>query len=268
MENFENNYYNQEDLWEEELRKTAHEMKRFKKTRSLIPHDVSSILDVGCGEGSFLRSLDDNYEKMGFDVSKEALKHIEGPTTRGDISSMPFSSNSYDLLSVLEVLEHLSYPKYKKAISEIERVSKNYIIVSVPNDENLEQKLVNCPKCYAKFNSYRHVRSFTPDRLKHLFENFEVTNLLEIGPVITSHNYPTFLVSAYKSWKKPAPPETAICPQCGYSPTGEKKAQAWERGDKSSLKTTVVSVLKSFVKTIWKLDKKRRWLLALYESKL
>jgi len=82
---------------------------------------------------------------------------------------------------VFEVLEHLTQQDYKMALSEIQRVSKKYIGVSVPNQEPLEYYLVVCPACRCHFNLSRHVRSFDYDTLKDIFDQYTPLKFKEVG---------------------------------------------------------------------------------------
>lgn len=99
-----------------------------------------SILDVGCGEGIMLTRLAKiiNPQKIvGIDLSKPALavakKNI--PTARliqMDAMELAFADNSFDLVLLLEVLEHLRDPL--QAIKEAKRVTSKYCIFSVPDE--------------------------------------------------------------------------------------------------------------------------------------
>ena len=104
------------------------------------PTKSAKILDVGCGEGFVLVTLARNkigkaYE--GIDNSKEAIRLGKKmyPTLNikiADIYDLPYKDNSFDLLICTEVLEHLEDPK--KALSELRRVTKKYLAISVPNE--------------------------------------------------------------------------------------------------------------------------------------
>lgn len=102
----------------------------------------SKILDVGCGEGivaNFLTnkpSLKPN-QIVGIDIEPNRLRIARGINPKvqffqGSIYNLPFQNNSFDLVLALEVLEHLEFPE--KAIGELNRISKNWVIISVPND--------------------------------------------------------------------------------------------------------------------------------------
>lgn len=100
----------------------------------------SNVLEVGAGDGHFLRSI---IERFGFynviatDISadelKKAKRNLEGCNVvfeKENAESLTFDSNSFDLVIACEVLEHINDPQ--KAILELKRVSKKYILISVP----------------------------------------------------------------------------------------------------------------------------------------
>src|SRR3989338_5978580 len=116
-----------------------------------IPDDVKNILDVGCWSGEFLNSLPDTYEKTGVDIVKEALKNVKCKAISCSMEELPFPSGSFDLVTCFEVLEHLASDIYLKSVREIERVSKKYIAVCVPNNQQQKQAFVTCSYCQCGF---------------------------------------------------------------------------------------------------------------------
>jgi ubiquinone/menaquinone biosynthesis C-methylase UbiE len=99
-----------------------------------------TVLDAGCGEGFTLHRLQDagiGNKLEGFDFLDRAVKiaNKEFPDLKikqGDIYNIKAKDNSYDLVICSEVLEHLERPE--DALKEIVRVSKKYVILSVPNE--------------------------------------------------------------------------------------------------------------------------------------
>jgi ubiquinone/menaquinone biosynthesis C-methylase UbiE len=99
-----------------------------------------SILDVGAGEGFTLQNLKDNNigEKLeGIEYVDEAIAiskklHPALSIKKGDIYNLPYHDNAFDVVVCTEVLEHLDDPG--KALDEIKRVTKKYLILSVPNE--------------------------------------------------------------------------------------------------------------------------------------
>jgi len=265
MTRFERNYYDQAELWERDLLSIPVERERITSTIELIPSDVRAVLDAGCGNGAFLNSLPDGYQAVGLDFSQEALKYVKAKAIYVDIAALPFESASFDLVTCLEVLEHLPSGVFEKAVSELQRVSKRYIIISVPNDEDLDFHLVICPACRCWYNPYRHVRRFDSEKLKTLFEHFALSELKEVGPLEPRPQYNRFLYAAYRLWRNASPPSTAVCPQCGYQPTvGELSVFT---AKSVGLLSYALRLLKPFAKIIWRPQWRRRWLLALYVRK-
>ncbi len=104
--------------------------------------ESSKILDIGCGEGIVDNFLINNLsvnssQIVGLDIEPNCLKIAKTINQgvqfyQGSIYKLPFQDNSFDLVLALEVLEHLEYPE--EAIGELNRVSRDWVIISVPND--------------------------------------------------------------------------------------------------------------------------------------
>ena len=102
--------------------------------------EIKNVLDIGCGEGFILNKL--KQERIGeswegIDYSKEAVEigkkiHSYLDLTQGSIYDSKFKDNSFDLVVCTEVLEHLESPQI--ALKEVVRISKKYILFSVPNE--------------------------------------------------------------------------------------------------------------------------------------
>lgn len=109
-------------------------LEQVKKLRS------ESILDVGAGEGFMLEMLrKHNIGKKleGIEYMDEALQfakelHPKVKIKKGNIYELPYKDNTFDLIICTEVLEHLEEPE--KALTELKRVTKKYLILSVPNE--------------------------------------------------------------------------------------------------------------------------------------
>jgi SAM-dependent methyltransferase len=194
--------------------------ERIENTLSLIPTDCSSILDIGCGDGRVTNRLTTRYVRVvGLDNSIEALRYLRASAILGNIEHLPFPDKTFDLVLCSEVLEHLPFSVYSKALAEIERVAAKYIIITVPNNEDLRESSTVCPACSCRFHPSRHVRSFDVRGIKGLFRQFNPPTLTK-SP--TTKVYPKTMIRAARilgvipqETRTPFPP-TALCPQCGY----------------------------------------------------
>jgi len=91
------------------------------------------VLEVGCGQGSFLASLGHKHgcECYGVDISREmvdyAKVHNPGPTYSViDSAKLPFAENEFDYVIFTYVLHHVD--DLERTISEAKRVSRHVII--------------------------------------------------------------------------------------------------------------------------------------------
>src|SRR3990167_9585086 len=134
--------------------------------KTIRPLNIDSVLDVGCGEGFTLARL--KKEKIGksfegidnLDESIEIAKKIHPglDIKKGDIYKLPYKSNSFDLVVCTEVLEHLENPR--KAYRELIRVSRKYVLLSVPNEPFFTIQRI------ARFQNILHLGAH-PEHIQH-----------------------------------------------------------------------------------------------------
>lgn len=116
-------------------------IERFHATAAalLVQANPRSILDAGCGEGIAMQTLlarQTGYV-AGLDGSLGALQiaeHINPAKSfiNGDLTGLPFPSDSFDLVVCMEVLEHLDQPE--RGLAELCRVSSRWLLLSVPHE--------------------------------------------------------------------------------------------------------------------------------------
>ena len=103
-----------------------------------------SVLDLGCGDGLLFRLLGKKIEKgVGLDISPEAVRKAKEKGFDARLHSfddpLPFEDNTFDYVVLLDVLEHVYDPV--PLLREAARVSKNSVIVGVPNFSSLPARL-------------------------------------------------------------------------------------------------------------------------------
>jgi SAM-dependent methyltransferase len=205
-------YYEQEIAWGHELSETEEE--RVLGTIRLIPEDVKSIVDIGCGDGRITNRIHRLCpEVVGVDISGVALRHIRVNKIRASVTSLPLKDNSFELALATELLEHIHEPDYKAAVREIERVAANWILIGVPLREQLAMGQARCPRCKTKFHANYHFRSFN-DMRKLFAPKYGLSKMEQTGG--TRRRYVPWLLwikhNLGGTWVRTP---TTICPKCG-----------------------------------------------------
>jgi len=115
---------------------------RHKKALEMIDH--GKVLDLGCGDGLLLEKLKENgIDGLGLDISDQAVKKCRARGLSAELinlenSVLPFSANEFKFVAMLDILEHLYYPK--ALLLEASRVADK-VIFSVPNFSSLPARM-------------------------------------------------------------------------------------------------------------------------------
>ena len=125
-----------------------------------------SILDAGCGEGSFLSAIvhqQSDFLGIGIDIAKEGIMQTE-PTKQsiflvGDLAKLPIQSNSIDV--ILNILTPAHY-------TEFARVLKEGIVIKVIPNSNYLRELRKV--CYADSDKQSYSNHQT---VQHFYNNFQ-----------------------------------------------------------------------------------------------
>lgn len=152
---------------------TAIPVPLVKYVNSLLT-PTSNVLDIGCGTKAIANSL--HCAKV---TTLDAWKEFE-PDIWCDLTtipSIPCENNSYDVVLMLDVIEHMSKDKGFRILKEVQRITKNLIIVLTPlwwdaNTEPMEDP--NSP--YYKNTFDQHLSLWEPED----FIGFERVTSIEI----------------------------------------------------------------------------------------
>jgi 2-polyprenyl-3-methyl-5-hydroxy-6-metoxy-1,4-benzoquinol methylase len=142
-----------------------------------------SVLDFGCGPGfiwEHILTMRATWNYTGLDFSSESVRIIRekaaghsqffGGVHLGQLpSNLP--DNHYDVVLLLEVIEHVNDEYLGNILLEIRRVLKygGVLVITTPNEEDLSLATKYCPDCGAIFHEWQHVRSWNSITLtKHL----------------------------------------------------------------------------------------------------
>ncbi|MBI4854085.1 MAG: class I SAM-dependent methyltransferase [Acidobacteria bacterium] len=124
-----------------------------------------NLLDIGSGRGTFLWPMLDTFPDLlvtSIDQDPIRVNDIQAVNKGGvtnleaknlDVTELDFKNKSFDVITMLEVLEHI--PRAQEALTQIVRVAKRFVIISVPSKED---------------NNPEHLHLFNQERLKSMFE--------------------------------------------------------------------------------------------------
>jgi SAM-dependent methyltransferase len=138
-----------------------------------------TLLDVGCGAGFFVREASDaGFAAEGVEFSREAVEfgRKEGGVrlTQGDLLSSEFPENTYDVVTLWHVLEHL--PRPVETLKKIRTLLKRggILVIAVPNFGSLQARLFR--DRWYHLEVPRHLFHFTPGALRGLLagQGFDV----------------------------------------------------------------------------------------------
>jgi 2-polyprenyl-3-methyl-5-hydroxy-6-metoxy-1,4-benzoquinol methylase len=141
------------------------------------------LLDIGCGAGVVEAAYGDRAKSItSCDIEDQNLYGLDIDICSAD--SLPYSDSSYDMITMLGVVEHLERPK--AAIAECGRVLKNRgrIIISIPNGHGwwILRNIVGTSNLHAYFNQ------------NDLYQLMDEWKLIEKRPII----YGLFWVYEYE----------------------------------------------------------------------
>lgn len=108
----------------------------------IISLDRKTVLEIGIGNGLVTNCL----RQRGFNVTTMDIDERLKPDKVGSILSMPFPSKSFEVVACFEVLEHLPYGNFPKALCEIHRVSAKYAVLSLPDFTRVYRVDIQIPK--------------------------------------------------------------------------------------------------------------------------
>ncbi len=95
-----------------------------------LDNSAQTLLDVGCGNGYFLKKLGHTkFQLSGCDIAEP--KDINGFLFyNAKIEKLPFSDKQFDIVTCFHTLEHIV--NIETAVSELKRITKKQLIIVIP----------------------------------------------------------------------------------------------------------------------------------------
>jgi len=100
-----------------------------------------SILEIGIGNG-FVRNY---FRERKVNLTTLDIDEKLDPDIIGKVTDLPFKDGSFDLIACFEVLEHIPYEKFTKALCEIFRTTRNNAVISIPDSRSVYRIYIHIP---------------------------------------------------------------------------------------------------------------------------
>ena len=165
---------NQQNIWELKGSPLRRQTKRAQLVKHMLKHSKAKlILDVGCAEGFITSHLSQlQAQVIGIDID-EGLKIAKSKVKnanflRASITHLPFKEETFEAVTLLEILEHLPDTTISEGIAEVDRVLKSggNLIMSVPYKEKIIY--TRCVHCGKLTPLWGHIQSFDESKLRSL----------------------------------------------------------------------------------------------------
>jgi SAM-dependent methyltransferase len=136
------------------------------------------VLDFGCGRGDLMAHMfAQGIAAEGMEFSPEskriASERFAGEPLFGGVAGPgELADASFDVVLLVEVIEHLLDDQIEPTLAEVRRLLRpgGRVVVTCPNGEKLADDSVRCPDCGGVFHRWQHVRSLDPRSIAALFE--------------------------------------------------------------------------------------------------
>jgi len=223
----EKNFYENPSLWVAEGFGDV-QQERAKTTVGWFPPDVKS---------GVISNLLSGYYAVGIDRARVSLQYVNISRCQADAANLPFSDSSFDIVLAAEVIEHIPHHVFPLVLSELQRVSRRHILISVPYKERMQNNRIDCPMCGCRFHASYHMRRFELEDLTHLFGNSSAFTLKRVEGYASRRSLPSVglkrVIRSLRGRKaSEAEFRNLICPQCGYSRTMDsdyKNSRLWKQ---------------------------------------
>jgi SAM-dependent methyltransferase len=161
--------------------------------------------------GDLLHAIDVPFS-VGTDLAKRGIRFVRRPATVSSMLALPFRNGSFDVVLCAETLEHLDPADLPRAASELRRVAKKSLLLTVPYQEDLLAWSTRCPRWARCAISWPPQRVFA-GATHGLFpggSRYTVQGTWRVRPMSPALlRFRTGRLGLWKYWRY------VRCPQCG-----------------------------------------------------
>ena len=176
--------------------------KKRKMVEEITGKSGGSILDVGCGTGAFLHTMQlSGWKITGLEPDEAARKKAQELYSLDlDSSEKIFSlpAESFDAITMWHVLEHVhELHEYIKRLKELLKPGGK-LFIAVPNYTSYDEKVYK--EFWAAYDVPRHLYHFSPASMHTLLSLHEMP-VVSIKPMWYDSFYVSMLSEQYKTGK-------------------------------------------------------------------
>ncbi len=167
------------------------------------------ILEIGVGS----KLVNHFLKEKGVDITSCDFDKKLKPDILADIRNLPFVNDSFDIVIAYEVLEHIPFEDFRRALREMKRVSRKYLVLSFPYSRIFFELVVNIKIPYhlrkiftlpllrvpfwtkhkfsPEHNHYWEVgkRGYLLKKIRNIFKELGLTTVKEVYATINSYHY-------------------------------------------------------------------------------
>ncbi|HEY2329869.1 MAG TPA: class I SAM-dependent methyltransferase [Verrucomicrobiae bacterium] len=147
---------------------------RARRVLAKVKNKNARVLDIGCGRGLLLRAFQQNgCDVLGTEFSDDACRFarekLNIPVRVGLLHDLNFPDQSFDVVTMWHVLEHVSDPR--PTLAEVSRILRpgGVFMVGVPNFGSLEARLTKAG--WFHLDMPRHLSHHTRGSLERSLKN-------------------------------------------------------------------------------------------------
>lgn len=208
------NYYKSEEYYSHQenkkgfIPKIYETVKGFnlKKKYKIASNDLKTgkMLDIGCGVGDFLKTMENNgWEATGIEPSSQA-KEIARKKIKANLLDINeingLEDVSFDLITMWHVLEHVE--NLKEEVQQLERLLKvgGRLVLALPNFKSYDAQFYKA--YWAAYDVPRHLNHFCKESINNIFKNSSLV-LTNTNKLKWDAYYISYLSEMYRMKKLP-----------------------------------------------------------------
>ena len=212
VERLTESVYNETYFAEKEADEEPNSADRYQFARQLanllrLRGARGTILDVGCGDASFMRYAKlEGWQVAGTDIRLAAgARRMNSPLWEGQLPEIDFGATRFDVIRFNHVLEHTQNPLLELSAALRLLAPGGIIFVSVPNIAGISSRLKSAQsRLRLKHRRWRHYAAlhhlwfFSPQTLQRLVEHAQLKVLYWETPVMKKGHQSSFLEQVYR----------------------------------------------------------------------